>query len=444
MDVSRLKPIVIVIVLAFGALVVAVGVLTFTINPGSTGEPTVAAPAAVEPSPDSPAAPEISVPAISAGSEDIVVTVNGTSISGEAWAKATQLDTAMNLLAGRPEPDPEAILDRLVNEQLVLESGFLAPDFSEAAAESRLQQLMATWQVSEPVLADTLDAVGITRPELINRIQHLLAVENVLKQMTEAGTDMNVWLPQTRAEAEIGLGRPIANAMLRPEPEFQTPAEPVEPQPSVSAPAPPADLPVAPVPAAAAPDFSLPTLDGQSVSLSQFRGKPVLINFWATWCPYCREELPALQATADRYGDDIVILAVDSKESGETVRAFAETMALTFPILLDESGEVSDRLYQVRGIPTSFFVDADGVIVDRYVGPLDEATIDSYLQPLLAATDAEVKSQPADEVSAPVYPPRAGNPAPAFSATDDRGETFTLDDALAEGPVVMVFYRGRT
>ncbi len=105
-----------------------------------------------------------------------------------------------------------------------------------------------------------------------------------------------------------------------------------------------------------APDFQLVNLDGQSVSLRDFRGRPVLVNFWATWCPPCRAEMPFIQEVfADRKwaGKGLVILAVDIGESSSTVREFMKTYGLTFPALLDITQDVSLE-YDVRAIPTSF------------------------------------------------------------------------------------------
>ena len=120
-----------------------------------------------------------------------------------------------------------------------------------------------------------------------------------------------------------------------------------------------------------APDFQLPGLDGKSVSLEYSRGRPVLLNFWATWCPPCRIEMPHIQAIFDdqEWSDrGLVILAIDIGESRDTVRSFMESFGYTFPVLLDGSKDVAIG-YNVRGIPTTFFNDGDGVIQARKIGP---------------------------------------------------------------------------
>lgn len=127
------------------------------------------------------------------------------------------------------------------------------------------------------------------------------------------------------------------------------------------------------------PELTLPNLMGDLVSLSDYRGQPVMINFWAVWCGFCRTELPEMQSAYEEHKDSgFVILAIDVMEDPESVGAFAEELGLTFPILLDRKGEVS-RSYRVRGLPTSYFVDQNGVIIGKQLGPIDREWIERYL-----------------------------------------------------------------
>ncbi len=136
----------------------------------------------------------------------------------------------------------------------------------------------------------------------------------------------------------------------------------------------------APRPGKEAPDFTLETLDGETIRLSDLRGKIVLINFWATWCPPCREEMPALQAAYEKHRDEgFLILGVDLQEAPDTVRAFRDEFGITFPLLLDRDGAVFN-LYRIQAIPTSFFVDPQGTIQVLHVGPMTLTTIERYLE----------------------------------------------------------------
>ena len=111
-----------------------------------------------------------------------------------------------------------------------------------------------------------------------------------------------------------------------------------------------------------APGLTLQTLDGETVTLSDLHGQAVLINFWASWCPPCRNEMPAIQQVYEEYRDEgFIVLAVNSQEQDARVAAFAEPLRLTFPILIDRDGSVFDD-YQVAALPTTFFVDRAGVI----------------------------------------------------------------------------------
>lgn len=124
-----------------------------------------------------------------------------------------------------------------------------------------------------------------------------------------------------------------------------------------------------------APDFTLQTLDGKEARLSDFRGQPVFINFWATWCPPCRAEIPDMQELYDNM--DIEILAInmtDSESNEEGVATFVDDMELTFPVLMDMEGEVSDR-YNVKAYPTSYMVDAEGKISHVAYGAMNYNTM---------------------------------------------------------------------
>ncbi|MCS7059959.1 MAG: TlpA disulfide reductase family protein [Anaerolineae bacterium] len=131
-----------------------------------------------------------------------------------------------------------------------------------------------------------------------------------------------------------------------------------------------------------APDFTLPALrDAQLIRLSDLRGRIVVLNFWATWCPPCRVEMPALHHVQHSI-PDVVVVGVNQQESVERVDRFMREQALDFPIALDVQGEVN-RLYRVRALPTTFFIDRAGVIRDIvYGGPLTKALIESKVSAL--------------------------------------------------------------
>jgi peroxiredoxin len=119
-----------------------------------------------------------------------------------------------------------------------------------------------------------------------------------------------------------------------------------------------------------APDFSVADVAGKTVSLSALRGRVVLVNVWATWCPPCREEMPSMERLYRQLaGPDFELLAVSEDEGGiETVRRFARDMGVTFPVLYDPERQVGTR-YGVWGYPETFIVDRAGYVVERVIGP---------------------------------------------------------------------------
>lgn len=122
-----------------------------------------------------------------------------------------------------------------------------------------------------------------------------------------------------------------------------------------------------------APEFELPLLNGDVVKLSDLKGKKVLINFWATWCPPCKEEMPEMQQLYEEYGDDITIIAINatgSERNESAVRDFIDEYGYTFPVAIDKNNDTTDN-YMAYTIPTSYFIGTDGVIqVPRKVGPM--------------------------------------------------------------------------
>lgn len=118
-----------------------------------------------------------------------------------------------------------------------------------------------------------------------------------------------------------------------------------------------------------APDFTLNNMQGQPVSLSDYRGKVVIVNFWATWCPPCREEMPSMEKLyREQRAAGLELLAINTEENGKrVVSKFLQRTPYSFPILLDSDSEAMNG-YRVYRLPESFIVDRNGVVVERVVG----------------------------------------------------------------------------
>lgn len=121
-----------------------------------------------------------------------------------------------------------------------------------------------------------------------------------------------------------------------------------------------------------APDFAFPDLDGKITNLSDYRGKLVLLNVWATWCKPCRDEMPSMEKLYNKFKEqdfEILAVSVDAQEE-KVVRPFMKSYNLSFKALLDKKGTIQD-LYQTKGVPESFIIDRNGVIIEKVIGSFD-------------------------------------------------------------------------
>ncbi len=129
-----------------------------------------------------------------------------------------------------------------------------------------------------------------------------------------------------------------------------------------------------------APNFELQNLDGQSISLSSLKGKPVLVNFWATWCTPCVSEMPYLQEIHEDWSDrGLMVLAINIGDSASEAEQFLQEHNLSLPVLLDTKKVIAPK-YGIRYIPTTFFIDKDGIVRNKIIGAFpDKEAIESRL-----------------------------------------------------------------
>jgi|SRR5687768_7361105 cytochrome c biogenesis protein CcmG, thiol:disulfide interchange protein DsbE len=128
-----------------------------------------------------------------------------------------------------------------------------------------------------------------------------------------------------------------------------------------------------------APDFALPNLDDKSVRLSDYRGKVVFLNFWATWCKPCREEMPSMEVLYKNFDrDGLVVLAVsiDRVTTKKDIPPFISSMNLTFPVLVDSWGQ-TDKRYKLMGVPETYIIDQQGILREKIIGPRDWTVLDN-------------------------------------------------------------------
>ncbi len=179
-------------------------------------------------------------------------------------------------------------------------------------------------------------------------------------------------------------------------PPASTPSNSPEPGPSPSAAPASAPASASPEPTSgsglfhvgeAAPPLVVPQVGGGTIDLAALRGKPVWVNFMATWCPPCQDEFPLMNGFAARYADDgLVVLAIDVKEEEGLVAAFAQGLSATFPLGLDGDGSVSEA-WDALALPVHFWIDTEGVVRDGSLGGIGPDVMASGLQTILPEVD---------------------------------------------------------
>jgi cytochrome c biogenesis protein CcmG, thiol:disulfide interchange protein DsbE len=133
-------------------------------------------------------------------------------------------------------------------------------------------------------------------------------------------------------------------------------------------------------------DFTLSSLTGETIHYSDFAGKPVIINLWATWCTPCKKEMPYFQDAYEKYSDQgLVILGINYtyQQALSEVTTFINEAGLTFPILLDKTGEISSDIFNLQGLPETFFIDPGGMVQHVQIGDLSADELEKYIEIIL-------------------------------------------------------------
>lgn len=138
-------------------------------------------------------------------------------------------------------------------------------------------------------------------------------------------------------------------------------------------------------PTSAAPDFVMQDADGKSVKLSDFKGTPVVLNFWTSWCSYCKEEMPYFESAYKQYGDKIKFVMVDvvkSERNNDDGKNFIKESGYTFPVFYETEGKAMN-LYGLRGFPATMFIDANGNIISKNIGAISQEKLNENIQTIL-------------------------------------------------------------
>lgn len=253
------------------------------------------------------------------------------------------------------------LLDSLVDQQLLLQAAQASGiEVLDEEIDGAIESLGEELTVDMSRLHDDVIAAGITEAEYGDWLRRGITVRRYLQ--TEEAKDLGL---AYRRERGVATGDDIFVSVtmddVAPMLQRQATIRFVSQEG--------ADIQAASV-GNPAPDFTVTDLEGRAVSLSDFRGQPVMINFWATWCKPCVLEMPMFVSAYERYKDEgFVVLAVNVQEPVADVEPFARERGLSMPVVLDEDGHVS-TIYRVRGLPSTFFVDAQGILVEAKRGTL--------------------------------------------------------------------------
>lgn len=392
-------PIIIAIIVAGGAIITMF--LSFSAHvpdaarPPSAPSPSPALPRVLSPTP-LPRASDVSPLPISASptarpsvDNSIVALVNGDVIRRQEIQEIAEIDHVMADLVG-PRSSRDS-LSRVVNHVLVLQAarqaGFV---LSDEEIDAALAVFLRRYQLTLDDLRAALAARNITMTEFRRYFADLLTVSRfTAKQAQAMGLTTDMYIARLQRAAHISLG-PAASTLF----ESPIPAVQATPTPSstpVSMSSVPTETPRPPIqptepaitrglsPGMITPDFALPTLDGGSFSAQDLIGRPTVLSFFTTWCPYCRRQTPILVAASEEYGHQVQFIGIDLREKADLVRAYADKYGIRYPILLDREGTVS-AAYRVTGVPVTYFLDAQGRMVARHIGALSEAKLRGYLR----------------------------------------------------------------
>lgn len=297
----------------------------------------------------------------------VVVAVNGVAVTNdmvEAEIRVSRLNVVepMPPLAGEDLVRArEEAINQLITRQLILQAATRQNfKLDDAFVEDRVDLLFGSY--GDEALDAALRQAGASREDVTRWVREIFTVEEFTTQVVMANAApeerqrvFNDWLNEQRAAATIQNYLEGGTQAL--------PALVGEP----------------------APDFALATPDNRQIALSDYRGKVVLVNFWATWCPSCVVEMPDYEQVYQKHGQgqgDFVVLGVNLQEEGAFAQEYAAGLGVTFPILLDQDGSVTTHQYQATGMPASFIIDRKGKIHYRHLGPMSGEVLEEKLAEL--------------------------------------------------------------
>jgi cytochrome c biogenesis protein CcmG, thiol:disulfide interchange protein DsbE len=322
--------------------------------------------------------------------EDIVAQVNQRVIPIDLLNVAQATDRAITTLLVQPPSMMADILEIVVNGELVWQqaeqAGFTLPNDQITAA---LDRFLTSQDKTISELELSLAQENMSLGDFETYYGRLIVINGFSQQQAQAqGTSIADYVANLQTEAQISFGPAAAIAAGEPEPEITAEIETADQSDQSSQPD-QTDDPRGTTTGQLAPVFDLPALNyapADFLSLADLAGKPVLLSFWTTWCPYCRAQTPILVEAYGRYKDQVEFVGINVRESQDAVQSYANQNLMPYPVLLDTNGQTADT-YSVNGFPTTYFLDASGRVIARQIGQLKPEQVEQYMAQLLSSTD---------------------------------------------------------
>ncbi len=350
----------------------------------------------------------------SAATEDgnLVAVVAGERLLLDRFALVQAVDSAMSALLATAPATPQQLLEQMVNHALVVQQMAAAGPSPAVDSAAPLAALLGASGKTQSELAAALAANGVERDVFDRYFAELLAVDEFVGEAAQTtGGDIDAYIARLQTGVHISFGPAAARLATAPTGAPQVTGASVtaivtdagtdagtgssvvadtfivKATDAVTATASIADTPTTRglQPGQLAPDFALPALDidqGEFV-FADLLGKPTVLGFWTTWCPYCLRQTPVLVAAVQRHAGDVRFVGIDVAEAANTVATYVEEHQIPYSVLLDTAGDTA-ATYGVDGYPTTYFLDAAGHIVARHIGALTEDQLNQYVEQLLA------------------------------------------------------------
>ena len=318
-----------------------------------------------------------------------VALIDNSLILRSEFDLVRSVDQAMSSLLGIEPANPDQLLQQMVNHRLVMREAARA-GVAASDVKARLADLLAANGKTQSDLDEILRTYAVDPQQFEAYLAELVLVDQFAHQAAaDKGMTVEGYVAQLQNAARIHLGDPLTATEVLTAPVTATNVAAPTAAPAFTPTFTPtvlADEKRGIVVGQLAPLFELQALDAsdRKMSFDDLLGKPTVLSFWTTWCPYCLRQTPVLVAGAEHYAaSDVQFVGVDVSEKADAVAAYVEQHAIPYPVLLDTEGQAAGA-YGVDGYPTTYFLDAGGRIVAHQIGAMSDEQLATFVEQLLS------------------------------------------------------------